>query len=228
MKIRFRPGAFAAFLAALTFALLFTPEARAQKVVADKKGNIYYTDAAGKRTRLTNEGKDSDPCLSPTKRKFVYVHRVAGKNISSGAGDVEPTELRLMDVDGEHESVLVRSAEGEKPEDILAAFTSPTWSPDGQTIYFSSAAWATSNAVHAYDTATGTVRYVMPGNGPLVVPSGEYKGDLLVEQHRYFLAGGSFDWYWLFEPGGKEIGPVGESTDDFRELYFEKEKGKKR
>ncbi len=220
MKIRFQPGVRRVSLAALTL-LLSLPAARAQKVVADKKGNIYYTDAAGKRTRLTNEGKDSDPCLAPDKRRFVYVHRVSGKEIPTGAGETWPTELRLMDVDGEHDSLLVHSAEGEKPEDILADFASPTFSPDGGTIYFSSAAWATSGAIHAYDTATRTVRFVMPGNNPRVVPAGEYKGDLLVQQHRYFLGGGSFDWFWLFEPGGREIGPVGETTKNFREMYFE-------
>ncbi len=219
MKNRSRPVVPATLLAVLTL-LPLAPAARAQKIEADETGNVYYTDAAGKRTQLTNEGKDADPCLDPGKRRFVYVHRVAGKEIDSGAGGAQPTELRQMDVDGQHGSVLVRSAAGGKPQDILADFSSPTFSPDGRTIYFSSAAWATSGAVHAYDTVTKTVRFVLAGNNPLVVPAGEYKGDLLVEQHRYFLGGGSFDWFWLFKPDGKEIGPVGETTDMFREMYF--------
>ena len=41
-------------------------------------------------------------------------------------------------------------------------------------------------------------------------------------QHRYFLGGGSLDWYWLFTPTGKEVSPVGEMTDGFREMYFGK------
>ena len=220
MNISFRTDLLKASLAAFVLLISFPP-AQAQKVAADKKGNIFYTDAAGKRTRLTNIGKDSNPCLAPDKRRIVYVRRVSGKEISSGSGDTPPTELRLMDVDGTHDTLLVRSAEGEKPEDTLADFASPTFSPDGNTIYFTSAAWATSAAVHAYDTATQTVRFVLAGNNPQVVPEGEYKGDLLVEQHRYFLGGGSFDWYWLFDPTGKQIGPVGETTDNFREMYFE-------
>ena len=82
-------------------------------------------------------------------------------------------------------------------------------------------AWATSGSVHAYDFEKKTQRYVMPGNDPQVVPAGEYKGHLLVAQHRYFLGGGSFDWYWLFTQDGKEVGPVGETTDNFHEMYFE-------
>ncbi len=201
---------------------MFTPGvASAQKVSADEKGDVYYADSAGHRTRLTGEGKDSDPCLDPAGRRIAYVHRAPGKMVSSGAGEAQPTELRVMDADGKNQEVLVRSAEGKKPEDILADFASPTWSPDGRTIYFSSAAWATSGAIHACDLKKKTVRFVLAGNNPLVVPAGEYKGDLLVQQHRYFLGGGSFDWFWLFTPDGKEVGPVGETTDNFREMYFE-------
>ena len=196
--------------------------ARAQTVSADKKGNIYLVDASGRRTRLTGDGKDSAPALSPDKRRVAYVHQAAGKPISTGAGDATPTELRVMDGDGRNQETLVRSAEAEKVEDILADFTSPSWSPDGRTIYFASAAYATSGAVHAYDFGTKKTRFVMAGNDPQVVPAGEYRGHLLVQQHRYFLGGGSFDWYWLFTPAGKEVGPVGETTEDFRATYFEK------
>lgn len=220
MALPFNTRAFAASPVALALWLVLTPGiVRAQKVSADKKGNVYYTDAGGKRTRLTNEGKDSDPCLNPAGRRIVYVHAVPGKSISAGPGDASPTELRLMDTDGKNQETLVRSADAEEVENILADFASPTWSPDGNTIYFSSAAYATSGAIHAYDLTKKTVRFVMAGNNPQVVPDGEYKGDLLVEQHRYFLGGGSYDWYWLFKPDGKEVGPVGETTENFLEAY---------
>ncbi len=195
--------------------------ALAQKATADKKGNVWYTDAAGRRTRLTTDGRDSAPALSPDRHRIAYVHKVVGKEISTGAGEATPTELRVMDIDGKNQETLVRSADAEKVEDVLADFSSPSWSPDGRTLYFASAAYATSGAVHSYDFGKKTVRFVMPGNDPQVVPAGEYKGHLLVAQHRYFLGGGSFDWYWLFTPEGKEVGPVGETTENFREMYFE-------
>ena len=37
-----------------------------------------------------------------------------------------------------------------------------------------------------------------------MVPSCDYAGFLLVSQHRYFLAGGSYDWYWLVSPEGQK------------------------
>ena len=216
----FRIRALAVPLAACALWLALCPVVLAQKATADKKGNVWYTDAAGKRARLTTDGKNSDPALSPDKRRIAYVHKVPGKEISTGAGEATPTELRIMDIDGKNQETLVRSADAERVEEVLASFSSPAWSPDGRTLYFCSGAWATSGAIHAYDFERKTQRYVMPGNGPEVVPSGEYRGHLLVEQHRYFLGGGSFDWYWLFTPEGKQVGPVGETTDSFRERYF--------
>ena len=48
-----------------------------------------------------------------------------------------------------------------------------------------------------------------------VVPSGEYAGCLLVTQHRYFIGGGSYDWYYLVRSNGKRLGAVGEAIDHF-------------
>ena len=80
-------------------------------------------------------------------------------------------------------------------------------------------AWAVSGAIHVVDTTNRKERYLLPGSEVKVVPSGEYKDCLLVLQHRYFLGGGSYDWYWLFRPDGKEVGPVGETTENFEATY---------
>ena len=82
-------------------------------------------------------------------------------------------------------------------------------------------AWAVSGAVHVVDTTNRKERYLLPGSDVKVVPSGEYKDCLLVLQHRYFVGGGSYDWYWLLRPDGKEVGPVGEDTENFEATYGE-------
>ena len=45
----------------------------------------------------------------------------------------------------------------------------------------------------------------------------QYRDDIAVSQHRYFVFGGSYDWVWLFSPTGREIGPVGESEAAIRD-----------
>jgi len=62
--------------------------------------------------------------------------------------------------------------------------------------------------------------FVCPALEFEVVPSGEYRDCLLVAQHRYFIGGGSYNWFWLLRPDGKEEGPVGEDTENFKATYL--------
>jgi len=81
-------------------------------------------------------------------------------------------------------------------------------------------------SVHIVDIETGKNSYVAPGNTVGVLLSGEYRDHLIVMLHKYFLAGGSYDWYWLVRAAdGKEIGPIGASERDvvwFREMHESK------
>lgn len=83
------------------------------------------------------------------------------------------------------------------------------FSPDSKTLYFETSAWVTSGAIHAVDVDGNHLRFVTHGSELRVVQSGLYKGDIIVNQHRYRFKGdtplGSYDWDWLFTPTGKQI-----------------------
>jgi len=80
------------------------------------------------------------------------------------------------------------------------------FSPDSKTLYFITSARPTSGAIHSVDVDGKNLRFVTDGNEYHVVNSGHYKGDLIVNQHRYRLHPmGSYDWDWLFTPQGKQI-----------------------
>jgi len=83
------------------------------------------------------------------------------------------------------------------------------FSPNSKTLYFETSAWVTSGAIHAVDVDGNHLRFVTDGNELRVVQSGQYKGDLIVNQHRYRFKGdtplGSYNWDWLFTPTGKQI-----------------------
>lgn len=83
------------------------------------------------------------------------------------------------------------------------------FSPDNKTLYFETSAWVTSGAIHAVDVDGNHLRFVTHGNKLRVVQSGQYKGDIIVNQHRYRFKGdtplGSYNWDWLFTPKGKQI-----------------------
>ncbi|MBV9772638.1 MAG: PD40 domain-containing protein [Gemmatimonadetes bacterium] len=206
----------------LALALLRPAGLLAQSVTVEKGDLFYRASEHSPPRRLTSSGLDSQPRLSPDGRMVAFVHATPGDSVDTALGREEATSLWVVGTDGSGARVLARGRGAESPERTLALFQAPWFSPDGRRVYFLSSAWATSGAVHAVELASGRERFVAAGNSLEVVPSGRYAGDLLVEQHRYFLAGGSYDWVWLLTPEGKDVGPVGESDvalEEFRSLY---------
>ncbi len=183
--------------------------------VSVKDGNIQFTDKAGQTTAVTSGGKDSGPLLAPDGKWVAFVRKVEGKKIATGADEVDPTELWQVRTDGKEPSLLAKCRAAEKPESVIAGFENLQFSTNGKLLYFVTSAWATSGAVHVVDTTNRKERYLFPGSDLKVVTSGEYKDCLLVQQHKYFVGGGSYDWFWLLRPDGKEVGPVGEDTENF-------------
>jgi len=192
---------------ALAALLLASAPAAAQTVSIDR-GNVVLTRPGAAPQRLTTGGRDREPALSPGGRRVAFVR-----------GDTTASELWIVEVGGGPPRRLVAPRPADEPRANLTRFASPRFSPDGRTVYFLAEAWATSGAVHAVELATGRVRYVCPGNSLEVVPRGEYAGHLMVHQHRYFVGGGSYDWVWLVTPAGRDVGPIGDSTEQFEETF---------
>jgi dipeptidyl aminopeptidase/acylaminoacyl peptidase len=189
------------------------------QTVSVKDGNIQFTDKSGKTTALTSSGRDSSPVLAPDGKWVAFVRKIDGKKIATGSDEMDPTELWQVRVDGKEPSLLVRCRDSEKMESVIGGFDDLQFSTNGKLLYFVTPAWATSGAVHVVDTTNRKERYLFPGNNLKIVPAGEYKDCLLVQQHRYFVGSGSYDWFWLLRPDGKEVGPVGEDTSNFEATY---------
>ena len=193
--------------------------------VTTRDGNLFYRASADAAQRqLTRTGLDRDAVLSPDGRTIAFIRGTPGDSVAAGAGQKEATSLWTVGVDGGGARMHLSGRTAEAPGQVLAALQAPRFSPDGRRIYFLSAAWATSGAVHVLDLSTGSERFLVAGNSLDVVPSGEYAGFLVVSQHRYFLAGGSYDWYWLFSAEGEEVDAIGEderALDEFRGRFVE-------
>jgi dipeptidyl aminopeptidase/acylaminoacyl peptidase len=203
--------------------VLLVPLHLAAQDVTVREGNLLYRASAQAAPRqLTSTGLDRDPALSPDGRTIAFIRDTPGDSVDTVLGREEGTSLWTIGVDGSGARMLVRGRSSETPGHALAMLQSPRFSPDGRRIYFLSEAWATSRAVHAVEVSTGAEQFIAPGNSLEVVPAGAYAGHLVVSQHRYFLAGGSYDWYWLVTPEGREVGAVGESDaalEEFRATY---------
>ncbi|HEX9939308.1 MAG TPA: hypothetical protein VGB15_19350 [Longimicrobium sp.] len=195
----------------LPFALIWPGALTAQGVTAEN-GNLFYRHSpATAPRRITALGLDSQPQMSADGRHVVFVRATPGDSVETALGWRQATALWTVGIDGSQPRMILRGRGSTDPERTLADFQKPMFSPDGRWVYFLSSAWATSAAVHTVDVASGQERFVAPGNSLDVLYRGKYAGHLLVSQHRYFLGGGSYDWFWLIAPDGKEVGPVGET-----------------
>ncbi|MEQ5839474.1 hypothetical protein N0A02_08515 [Paraburkholderia acidicola] len=207
--------------AVLLLAMCEAPHAYATSVKVDG-GNIIMIDDTGSARPLTTGGLDSDPVRSPDHLSIVFVRRTPHRMVDTASGAQSADEIWVMHIDGTAQRRLVEGAGAEDPKRVLAALSSPSFSPDGQTVYFMSAAWVTSSSIHSVELSSGKERFVTDGNSLEVIPAGKYRGDLIVNKHKYWLASGSYDWYWLVSPAGKEIAPIGpddESVEEFRSLF---------
>src|SRR5262249_44093781 len=100
---------------------------------------------------------------SPDGKWVVFVKQVSGPLIDTGAGEVQPAELWQVDAQGKNPTLLVRSRDAQKMEDVIAGFDNLHFSSDGKLVYFNTQAWATSPAVHVVDTTNRRKRYVIDG-----------------------------------------------------------------
>ncbi len=192
--------------------------------VTCKDGNIYLTPAGGEAVRLTDSGRDSDPCLSHDGTHVVFVRDTPGVTVDTGSGGCNATELCLIDVAARKTEVLVKGRADDDMKKVLAAMSAPCFSLDDKTIYFNSAAWAVSNSVQRLEIASKEVRFITDGDSVVVVPKGKHAGSLLIsralikhDKHGESLGRRSYLWIYAADgKGGKEVNDKEDySAEDF-------------
>lgn len=211
-------------LFALFLACIFTNVALAeircsQGRIVCTNGNIVLINKVEKVKTLTQTGLDlDDMSLSPDERALAFVRRTPNKMIESGLCiPDEANEIWIMDIDGKNARKIVEAKASENMEDVLTCLSSPVFSNDGSKVFFRSAAWSTSGAIHCVDLHTMKTRFIMPGSTVAVVAEGKYKGYLVSCQHRYWESMGSYDWYWLLTQEGKDVAPLCDESGDWNE-----------
>ena len=199
----------------IAFLLAFSSSSFAGVFV--KAGNIYYSQGGG-GIQLTNTNHDDSPILSPNKKLIAFIrtgHQIVPQkcrdfiDTSSKYGN----QIWIYNIANKTERLLVdNNFSCNKPKERMVDPQQLHFSPNGKILYFVTSAWAVSGAVHAINVDGAYYRYIQPANTLEVITSGDYQGYLALQQHRYFIGSGSYDWFWLFTPEGKEIGPLGEEV----------------
>lgn len=147
--------------------------------------------------------------VAPGGKTVYYIMRMPGNDAN---GD---PNLEIEETKNENTSfcILLTPHPSDDSQQNLTGFSHLALSPDSNTLYFETSAWATSHAIHAINLRTKKVSYITSGEIACVVLGGEYQGHLIVEQHRYFLQGGSHDDLYLYSSAGKQIGMVAQGTN---------------
>jgi len=198
-----------------------------------KNGNIYFSKDGINREQLTNSGKDRTPVFSPDEQKIVFI-RKSDREAYSNFGkekDIYADQVWIIDINDRKEKMLINdwNSDIDDPNFEISnpmiktishiRDSSLQFSPDEKKVYFITAAWVTSGAVHCVNIDGTDEHFVVPSNYLEVIDRGEHKGDLIIQQHRYFLGGGSYDWYWLYSIEDNTFNPIGESMGLFKDMY---------
>ncbi len=160
--------------------------------------------------QLTQGAKDTDRILSPDGKWIAYVKKsnyiVPNNCFYFMAKGDHGDEIWIADLTKMKDRLLV--ADHFSCNNVTKVILDPhhlEFSPDSKTLYFETSAWVVSGAIHAVDINGKNLRFVTDGGEYRIVQDGHYKGDLIVNQHRYHDGGGSYNWDWLFTPSGKQI-----------------------
>jgi hypothetical protein len=103
----------------------------------------------------------------------------------------------------------------------IAGLSRPLFSIGGGYVYFNSTDASPNSAyVHQFDLKLNVIKPVTPGSALRVMRTGQYRGYLLVQTHRYWdrPEGGSYNPVFLTHPSGKKIMMVPGSDNEEGQL----------
>ncbi|MBI4383573.1 MAG: PD40 domain-containing protein [Nitrospinae bacterium] len=218
------------FVLLLSSAALANPDESGSKslqAVFEKGGNIFLK-VEDNVIQLTKTGRDHAPLMSPDGKWVAFTREIESKVKECSVKDewICATErLWSIDLATRTERMIVEPLEDDPDmRKVIGGFRNTTFSPDGKTLYFETPVWITSGAIHAVEPGGKNERFVTDGDGLKIVKrseDGKWVGHLVVRKHKYYLGGGAYDWYWLVAPEGKEIGPLGDDTEDYVQYFTE-------
>jgi len=192
----------------------------AQRVEA-RDGNLFYIGADGEKRQLTETGLDSRPDLFPVSGEVVYIHKKTAPP-EIGNGEVEPpenTQLWVVNASGAPRPRLLLRGEVRHVANgwMRGGFFEARWSLDGRYVYFLGDFAVTSFALYRLSVATGRVRFLTPSMDWAIIPSGQWRGDLLVSRRTWGRDPDGFEHYvypfYLITPDGRTVRKVGDQSE---------------
>jgi len=166
---------------------------------------------------------DEDVCVKDLFSRLYSKSTISSDGILSASVEMMDDKESIV-IKNIKENKILKTLEShlsDNTEANLSGFSSLNFSSEGDKLYFTSNAWTTNYAIHELDINTGIEKFLISGGPFLIIPFGEYVGKLVFSFHDYFLAGGSYDWWWIMDLKTGEIdkdNPIGDDLNNFFDL----------
>lgn len=166
------------------------------------------SEAAGSAEKNT-AGESPKKVYSQDRKMFAYIE-TSKDTVPTGSGDAPADVIYLSEAPGHAPYPLFKKgakvASHQAIGDIyIGGIEGMDFSSNGEELYFLCAAYAVSGAVLAIDLHSKGIRYVVDANSLEVVREGKWKGNLIVQRHKYKKEGGAYEIRCVVSPQGKEL-----------------------
>lgn len=173
-------------------------------------GSVFLVDASGRRTRFQHEGTATQAVVSRGGEAIAIL----------SVGEDGRRALRVEQLGGQKERRGYTIAEPVSVQDYQLKIKSVAWSPSRGRLYLLLDFTSTSDFLAYLDLADGAVRAASDVVLFSFVSAGEYAGKIIALKRKQTLTR-PWDWYWLLDEDGREIGPIGSQEDlaEFRDRF---------
>lgn len=149
------------------------------QTAAVTNGNIVIIDVNGAKHQITDEGKDSEPSLSPDGKHIVFIRALRE---APGIGVPTVVDSELWIAASSVPTTPKRAYRGPLmlPDGRFSnAFYAPKFSPSGAFVYFLADYSATSGALCRLELTSGKAQFISPAMEYDVLRTGKYRGFLI-------------------------------------------------
>jgi hypothetical protein len=182
-----------ALLASLSWAL-------GDQRVFTKDGRVLLESPAGEVVTLTTSGRDFDPWITLDGKSVLFVR--------SDPVDSLRTSVCAIDLRSRAERLVFAGPLMYRGHEV-PYLGGPEMDANEKTLYVLAKVSVSTGALFAVDLETKSTSYLAEAASYDIIRCGKQAGDLLVYQRKEDLIGAIYYVYWLYSPGGQDLGIAG-------------------
>lgn len=160
--------------------------------------DVYLETAEGVKLRLTADARAKSAALSPDMNLLAVLKSTPDERQELSVYEVSDNTLG-------RQMLAIQVVKTTKY--ILPVKSNVEWSRTGKYLFFL-CDFSNLNYLVRYNAESGDIQELVPLYSYSVVRSGKYEGNLIAHMRKFTLVG-PWDWYWLLDEDGREIGAIG-------------------